>query len=111
MIILDSGFVSATSVCYFCNKLFYKVKTESFIITNYLRLLQLLTTLHSVILHYATLRYITLRYVILRYFTLRYVILRYVTDPLLDVRCEGNLALWGVNVNDVDGTPDLNVIG
>ena len=47
----------------------------------------------------------------LRYFTLRYVILRYVTDPLLDVRCEGNLALWGVNVNEVDGTSDLNVIG
>ena len=37
MIILDLGFVSATSVCDFYNKLFYKVKTESFIITNCFR--------------------------------------------------------------------------
>ena len=43
MIILDLGLVSATSVCDFYNKLFYKVKTESFIITNCFRSLQVLT--------------------------------------------------------------------
>ena len=56
MIILDSGFVSATSVSYFCNKLFYKVKTESFIITNYLRLLQVF---NNVTFCYVVLRYVT----------------------------------------------------